>query len=212
MSKNNNKSSINRSNGPRRKQRPPRRRNRGLNPNSDLSVPPMRNLVYGPTNPGRVMIRGVFEVLSVGGSASFSYTSFATWSSSARALLTPFMYFRVNQVKVRARIAGGTSSTHSILFNISNVAYVDTSAVAILNDDYSAVATAAVQPILSPPTSYWKQGARTWYNSVDEVDDVPSAIDRIAGTISYEGTGGALPGTVVGWMIVDMELQFHTLI
>jgi len=211
MSKNKN-SKSNRSNGPRRAQRPPRRRNRGLNPNSDLSTLPMRNLVYGPTNPGRVMIRGVFEVLSSTGSATLSYTGFNSWSGSARSLLTPFMYFRVNQLKVRARIAGGTSSAHSIIFNVSNAAYSDVSAVAILNDDYSAVATAAVQPVLSPPVSYWKQGARTWYNSVDETADVPTPIDRIAGCISYEGTGGIAPSTVVGWLIVDMELQFHTLV
>lgn len=210
MSKNK-KSNNNRSNGSRRNQRRPRRRNRGINnANSGVSMAPMRGLSFHPTNPGRVTIRSAFEVLSDAGSASIAYQGFSFWAGNVRSLLTPFQYFRVADLSVQARVAGGTASLFSIIYNVSNAVNTDTSAVTILNDDYSAVATAAIQPTLRPPKSYWSQAGRKWYNAVDPSSSV-SLTDLIAGTISYRGTGGILSTDTVGWIIVEMDLEFHTL-
>lgn len=211
MSKNKN-SNNNRSNGSRRNQRRPRRRNRGINnANSGALMAPVRGLSFHPTNPGRVSIRSAFEVFNTFGSSLLSYQGFNIWAGNVRSLLTPFQYFRVADVSVQARIAGGTSSPFSIIYNLSNSANVDASSVAILNDDYSAVATASVQPSLRPPRVYWNQGARKWYNAVDSTVDV-SVIDLVAGTISFRGTGGTLTTDVVGWLIVEMDIEFHTLV
>ena len=206
MSKN---KSSKRSNGSQCK---PRRRNRGsLNPNSNLIMSPLRNLAFSPSNPGRVSIRSAFEVFNTNGSAAISFNGFSTWSSSLRSILTPFEYFRVNNLSCQARIAGGTASSFSIIYNVTNAPTVDSSSVAILNDDYAAVATASIQPTLQPPKPYWTQGARKWYNALDPATGL-STTDLIAGTISYRGSGGSTAADTVGWLIVDVDIEFHTLV
>jgi len=170
----------------------------------------IRTMEFTPANPGRARIRSVIEVTG-SGTIGWSYTDFNLWSSKLRSLLTPFQYFRVDQACVSAMVTGGTASPYSIIFNVSNDANTDTGSVAILDDDYSAVATAAIQPVLEPPKAYWTQGARKWFNAADAVGGQPSPVDRIAGTISYSGTGGATSTTVVGWLEVDTIVEFHTL-
>ena len=211
MSKNN-KSQNNRSKGSRRNSRP-RRRNRGINStNSGSLTIPMRSLSFSPSTPGKVSIRGTFEVFTAASAAFISFQDFGNWAGNVRSLLTPFLFFRVTDVRVHARIAGGTASAYSIVYNVSNAFHADSTSVAILNDDYSAVATAAVQPTIRPPKSYWNQGARTWYSATDLVAGNTTYTDLVAGTVSFEGSGGILPTDVVGWLTVDMELEFHTLL
>ena len=209
MSKNN-KSSINRSKRSRQTSRP-RRRNRGNNnSNPGIMNTPVRSLTFSPSTPGRASVRSTFEVFNVVNSTFLSYQDFNNWAGNVRSLLTPFLFFRVADVRVQARISGGTSSPNSIAFNLSNAYHADGTTVAILNDDYSAIATAAVQPTLRPPRSYWTQGARTWYAATDPVAAVTQT-DLVTGTISFEGSGGATPSYLVGWITVEMEIEFHTL-
>lgn len=172
--------------------------------------PPIRTLSFTPADPGRVLMRGSFELRNGNTEITFSADSFAAWSTQAYAMLVPFAYFRVEHASVRVCIAGGTASSHSVAFNISNSFGSDTGAVAILNDDYSALATAAHMPILAPSRSYWAQRSRPWYVTAAASEATP-LIDCVAGAMSFEGSGGASGSVIVGWAVVEMELAFHTL-
>lgn len=189
-----------------------RRRSRRANTdNRNVLVNPMTQLRFSPTNPGRVLLRGVVELFNGSTILVLSYTNFNAWFSQARSVLLPFAYFRVNDAKVSVKITGGTASACSAVYNISNAPDSDGSAVAILNDDYAAMASAGVSPTIHPPTIYWKEGSRVWYRAVDQVAGAPTNEDLVAGTVCINGSGGATGVTVIGWAVVEVELQFHTL-
>lgn len=179
-----------------------------------VSVKPgVSRVMFTGSNPGRARVHGVFEITSgTAGNAALSYTGFNSWCSQARNILTPFNYFRVSDLVVTPMVGGGTSSDFTIVTNISNSAYtVDTTATNILNDDYACMSTAALQPVLHPPRSYWRGGARTWFAASDESSGIPNLLDRTAGYISYLGVSSTA-SIVVGWMHVDLEIEFHTLV
>lgn len=179
-----------------------------------LLTTPMTQLRFSPSNPGRVLVRGALEVFNGDTARFLSYLDFNTWFPQARNLLTAFEYFRVSEANITVRVAGGTSSAHSVVFNVSNSpsSSADTGAVAVLNDDYAAIASAALSPSLHPPRAYWTQGARQWYRAVDPTAAVPVAEDRIPGSVSYSASGGASGTIVVAWLVVELELEFHTLV
>lgn len=180
--------------------------------NMVTTKPGVARIMFTSSNPGRARVNGVFEVTSgTAGNAAISYTGFNSWCAQARAVLGPFNYFRVTDLILTPMVGGGTASDFTLLTNVSNSAYtIDSSAVTILNDDFSCMSTAALQPVLHPPRSYWKEGARTWYAATDESGGVPNILDRTAGYISYLGVSGT-SGVVIGWMHVDLEIEFHTL-
>lgn len=173
---------------------------------------PMRMLSFSPANPGRVFLRGTVELFNGNAQYYFSYQSFGTWFGQARSVLTPFAMFRVNNARVSVKVSGGTASAHSVVFNVSNTYLADTGGVGILNDDYSGIASAAMCPYLQPPKSYWREGNRTWYVAVDPTSGVPTEVDIIAGSVSVNGSGGLTSGTVIGWVSIELELEFHTLL
>lgn len=172
---------------------------------------PMRQLSFGPSNPGKVFLRGAIELFNGDVQYYFDYNNFNTWFSQARSVLAPFTYYRVNEASVSVKISGGTASAHSVVYNISNSYMGDTTAVSVLNDDFSAIASSALCPVLHPPKSYWKNADRTWYVCLDPILGIPTQTDRIAGTVSFSGSGGANGLTVIGWAVVELELEFHTL-
>jgi len=163
---------------------------------------------YTPTNPGQVSLKGVIAVDSTTSGLYLSYSGFAIWSPQALAILTPFEFWRVKGFSVQALIAGGNISPYNVAFNLTNSpATPDSSVVSILDDDYAAIANASVQPILRPPNAYWDQGSRVWYRAI-----AGTTSEHIAGSIAINGTGGATAATVVGWMMIEMLLEFHTLV
>lgn len=179
---------------------------------------PFRSLMYNPTNPGRAVMRGAIEVFNGPSAYRLSYKSFNDWCGPARSLLVPFQFFRVTDVVVKPMIAGGTSSAHTMAFNVSNNNFVDITAVSVLDDDYAAVVNAAIAPVLRPPQIYWKGGSRNWYSAQDPtigtppIPDSPPPQELIAGSVSVFGAGGALPSTIIGWMVIEFVLEFHTLV
>lgn len=202
-------------NGPRNRTQQVRRRAT----NEDVLIrQPLMSLMYNPTNPGRAVMRGAVEMFNGAAEYKISYKSFEGWCNPARSLLVPFQYFRVTDVVVRPRVAGGAASAYSLAYNVSNNVIADTSTTAILDDDYAAVANAMVQPVLRPPQRYWQEGARTWYTAVDPTNPTPPVPatplpqELVAGTISAFGSGGDEPTTVIGWMIIEFVLEFHTLV
>lgn len=172
---------------------------------------PIRTLSFSPSNPGRALVRGSIELRNGSGVFGFGYTSFGDWCGQARSLLGPFSYFRVERATVKVCVAGGTASAHSVAFNISNSYRGDSNTVAVLNDDYAALATAASMPTIVAPASYWAGRSRMWFAAVDPVAGVPAENDLVAGVVSCYGSGGADGTVVVGWAIIEMDLTFHTL-
>lgn len=173
---------------------------------------PVRGLSYTPSDPGCTRIRSTVELNGNSTSFAFTYTDFQNWAGNIRSILTPFAYFRVCDVRVSVLVGAGSSSPYTILFNISNGLDADTSPVAILNDDYSAIATSLVQPVLYPGRRYWKQGVTNWLFASDASGGTPTLAERSAGIINVAAQGATLPATVVGWLTVDMEIEFHTLV
>jgi len=171
----------------------------------------IHQISFGPQNPGKVLVRAAVELYLGEGQYYFSFDNFNTWCAQARAVLTPFAFFRVNDARVSVKIAGGTASAHSVIFNVSNTHAADSSAVAILNDDYCAIASAALCPTLAPPKVYWTQGARKWYNAIVSSTTGPTLVDTTAGCVSVAASGAAA-GTIIGWLVVEMEIEFHTLL
>jgi len=179
-----------------------------------LSGSPMSRLGFGPTNPGRVTVRGVVEVFNGNASIALAYQGFTAWCAQARSVLTPFEYFRIVDMDLSMKIAGGTASANSIVYNLTNSCAnaADGGGVAILNDDFAAIASAATDIHLRPPQSYWTQGSRKWYRAIDAAGGFPAAEDIIAGSSSYFGSGGLTGATVIGWLVAEMTMEFHTLL
>lgn len=135
-------------------------------------------------------------------------TAFDAWFVQALALLASFKFWRVRSLSIEPMITGGAASKHSIAFNVSNTQSIDVSQADLLNDDYAVISTSLHMPKISPPRGYWDNGSRKWYNVAGTSAGVP---DVSAGSINYYGSGGEATGTIVGYLVVSLEMEFHTL-
>jgi len=154
----------------------------------------------------------VTEVFSSDDFRAFSKNGFSTWSSQLNGILSPYKFFRVTRCDVEVMPSGGAASTYSIAFNVSNSSDADSGAASVLNDDYAAIATAMVRPKLVAPKAYWDGRPYDWYFYSNPGDPGFQVQTATAGVISLSGTGGASASTVIGYLIVDLEVEFHTLI
>lgn len=169
-----------------------------------------------PATPGRALVRVAVPVfngtsvtaLALSATPVASIVAFGDWFVQASALLASFRFWRVRSLTIEPMMTGGAGSLHSIAFNVSNTQDTDTGLSDLLNDDYSAMATAVHLPKLTPPRTYWDNGSRKWYNVVGGSASLP---DVAAGSICYLGSGGATDITVVGYLVVSLEMEFHTL-
>lgn len=163
--------------------------------------------------PGRAYVRMVTEVFPTLDFRSFSKAGFATWSSQITGILTPYKYFRIAMADAEVVVNGGAASPFSVAFNITNAYTTDTSVSGLLNDDYAAVSTAMIRPKLSPPSSYWSGRPMDWYAFALTTDPgLPPSNTITAGSVTLAGTGSAVPTEVIGYLIVDFVLEFHTLL
>jgi len=162
--------------------------------------------------PGRATARMVTEVFSTVDRRAFSKNGFNVWSSQLAGLIAPYKYFRVCDCSAEVMIAGGAASTYSVAFNISNSYSTDTDLSDVLNDDYAGVATALIRPKLRPPKSYWATRPVNWYQISQEGDIGYSLALAQAGSVSLAGSGGATTTTVIGYLVVELTVEFHTLL
>nr|WRQ65490.1 hypothetical protein [Tolivirales sp.] len=163
-------------------------------------------------NPGRAHVRMVTEVFSSDDARFFSKTGFSTWSSQVDGILSPYRFFRVCRADCEVVVAGGAASTYSVAFNVSNSSASDTGASAVLNDDYSGVSTALIRPKLAPPKAYWEHRPLEWYTYTESTSTSYTAPTCVAGVVSLSGSGGASSSTVIGYLVTDLVIEFHTLI
>jgi hypothetical protein len=171
-------------------------------------------LVYtgcGPATPGRAKLKSVIEIFNDSKVLYASYGQFDIWFGQARNVLSPFKYWRITDLQVEALVNGGAASPYSVAFNVSNSTDGDSSFGAVMNDDYSGLCTAMSRPVLHPPRHYWRESQMPWYQAKDQTGGVPPNGEVIAGAISAWGTGGALSTTVIGWLVIDIEIEYHTL-
>lgn len=168
--------------------------------------------VYSATNPGRASLRTTFEAfptvryfeLANGGSLGF-----AGWFPQLESLLSPFVFFRIVNLRFTTQLTGGAASVYTIAANVSNNPLDhDVVATTVLDDDYAGVANAINPLVLTPPSEYWRQGSVAWYPTSGPVT-MPTGASQ--GTLSIIGYGSAEPTTVIGWHTVDIEVEFHTL-
>ncbi len=162
------------------------------------------------TTPGRAYARMVTEVFNSLDSRTFSKAGFTTWSSQIAGILAPYKYFRVCDATAEVVVNGGAASPFAVAFNLSNGYTTDTDVGDILNDDYAAVSTAMIRPKLQPPKSYWATRPVEWYTYAASGDTGYALASSNAGSITLNGTGGTT-GQLVGYLIVDLVLEFHTL-
>lgn len=163
------------------------------------------------TMPGRAHVRLVTEVFPTPDKRPFSSTGFATWSSHVHNILSSYQYFRVVSADVEVVVSGGAASTYSVAFNVSNASNWDANPVAVLNDDYAGVATAMVRPKLSTPKAYWDGRSQPWYSYLSDGQTDFKAPYCVAGMISLNGSG-ASETTVIGYLVADLVVEFHTLV
>lgn len=169
-----------------------------------------------PMTPGRAMVRVAHAVysdvlvtnLALSPSPVGGITAFDTWFVQALSLLASFKFWRVRSLSIEPMITGGAASKHSIAFNVSNTQSTDVAQADLLNDDYAVISTSLHMPKISPPRGYWDNGSRKWYNVSGTSAGVP---DVSAGSINFYGSGGEAAGTIVGYLVVSLEMEFHTL-
>lgn len=162
--------------------------------------------------PGRAHVRMVTEVFNSVDSRPFSKSGFETWSSQLAGLLSPYKYFRICDVAVEVIVSGGAASPYSVAFNVSNGYTGDTDMNGVLNDDYSAVATAMIRPKLHPPKAYWAGRPVNWNTYSKSGDPNYDGVFAHAGAISLAGTGGTAATDKIGYLIADIVVEFHTLL
>lgn len=162
--------------------------------------------------PGRAYVRLVTEVFSTPDFRALSKDGFTTWSSQLSGVLAPYKFWRVARCDAEVIVTGGAASVYSVAFNVSNAPTIDTSPPAVLNDDYAGVATALLRPKLAPPKGYWDQRPINWYTYSGAGDAAYSPPVSVAGGISLVGTGGASDGVVIGYLVCDIVVEFHTLL
>jgi len=167
-----------------------------------------------PTKPGKMSYRATFEVFSAVNHITFSMNAtsgFPAWALPLSQMLAAFKYFRVLEVQAAFELTGGAASPYSVVANVSNDAVTnDANAIAILDDAYSGIGTSLAPLFIRPPRSYWREGALNWLSLLTPTSNV-DMFNSNAGVISLLGSGGAVPGTVIGWCTVDIELEFHTM-
>lgn len=197
--------------------RTPRERVRPYKPEVDAGIMPISRFPGSdPSMPGRALVRVAVPaivttpgnlVLNISATPVGGSVSFATWFPQADRILSNFAYFRVRHLSVTPIVAGGAGSLYSIAFNVSNNYGVDNGTIEVLDDDYAAMATALHLPVLAPPRAYWDNGARKWYNTIGISAGMP---DVSAGSINVQCSGASLDSNV-GWLMVQMEMEYHTL-
>lgn len=208
MKQNKNQKTLNNGRNTRRRNR----RGQGVSLPRPLQLTnPLSYTGSGPATPGRARLKSVIEVFNSSKVLYASYGQFDVWFGQARAVLGPFKYWRIMDMKVEALVDGGAASANSIAFNISNSSDGDTSFGAVMNDDYSGLCTALSRPVLNPPRQYWRESQMPWYQAKNQSGDMPPNGEVIAGVISLWGSGGANSTTVVGWVVIDLEIEYHTL-
>lgn len=161
--------------------------------------------------PGKASVRMVTEVFSTNDTRFLSKDGFATWSSQVSGILSPYRFWRIARCDAEVIISGGAASTYSVAFNVSNVPNGDVGITAVLNDDYAAVSTAMLRPKLSPSKAFWDERPYDWYTFLGSGDPSYTEPTTIAGVVSLSGSGGALSTTVIGYLVLDLVLEFHTL-
>lgn len=161
--------------------------------------------------PGMASVRMVTEVFSTNDTRFLSKDGFATWSSQVTGILAPYRFWRIARCDVEVVVSGGAASAYSVAFNISNAPSGDGGVAAILNDDYAGVSTALLRPKLQPPKAFWDARPYDWYTYAGTGDSGYGEANCIAGVVSLAGSGGALTSTVIGYLVVDLVLEFHTL-
>ncbi len=187
-------------------------KNRANRRNADAGVlgMPMAWPGSSAVSPGRAHVRMVTEVFNSLDARTFSKSGFETWSSQVHGILEPYKYFRVCDVAAEVIVNGGAASPFAVAFNLSNSYTTDADVGDILNDDYSAVTTAMIRPKLQPPKTYWAGRPYDWYTYAKSGDNGYSLATSNAGGITLNGTGGTA-GALIGYLIVDLVLEFHTL-
>lgn len=163
-----------------------------------------------PSTPGRASVRTVVPLKGGQQAFALSYEAFSSWFAYARNILGPYRYFRIVDLKVQVLPSGGAASVITTAFNVTNDTFLDEGAIAIMNDDYCAIANAITRPVLRPPSKFWREAAREWYLSIDSVAGLPSTIDRVAGAINTD-TAGVAAGVECGYITAEMAFEFHTL-
>ncbi len=109
-------------------------------------------------------------------------------------------------------VNGGAASPYSVAFNVSNASISDTGVSGVLNDDYAAVSTALLRPKLHVPKQYWDQRPMPWYTYVSSSDPAYTESTAVAGVISLSGSGSTTASDVIGYLVVDLVVEFHTLL
>lgn len=169
--------------------------------------------MFTPDRPGRASLRTTFEAIGTPRALQLANVpgaaGFPDWFPQMVALLSPFSFFRITRLRFVTQVTGGAASLYTVTANVTNDnTSTDTSALAILNDDFAGVANAVTPLVLEPPVGYFQQGSLKWYPTVTTSLD---SIDFSMGTLCAIGFGGSLPATVIGWHTVDVEVEFHTL-
>lgn len=174
----------------------------------------IRSIQYTSTAPGRATVRGSVELFNGSQAFAMGFSEFNNWCGPARGILSPFAFFRVAEASVRVLTSGGSSSAISVAYNISNTFRYDNDMVSVLNDNYAALATGAMSTVITPPSSFWKDRSMNWFSAVDPISGSPTDAERVAGVVSVFTSGAPVttPATVAGWAIIDMVLEFHTLL
>lgn len=161
--------------------------------------------------PGRAHVRMVTEVFPTTDQRTFSKQGFTTWASQVHNILNSYKFFRVARATAEVLVSGGAASAYSVAFNISNAETSDVGVASLLNDDYAGVSTALLRPTLAPPKAYWDLRSRAWYSYMDGGDSGYIESNCVAGSVSLAGSGATPSTTVIGYLVVDLEIEFHTL-
>lgn len=167
--------------------------------------------VYNGANPGKLSLRVVFQntsdttQLTMGPDAS---NGFPNWAPKISSILATYKYWRLGNFRLTAIVTGGASSAYYAVCGLSNDAAIDSSLIAVLDEDYAGVGNSIVPLVLQPPRSYWRQTTSPWLST----DSSFAHPDKSNGSMTIVGGGGATAGTVIGWCSVDIELEFHTMV
>nr|WRQ65455.1 hypothetical protein [Tolivirales sp.] len=162
--------------------------------------------------PGRAYVRMVTEVFPTSDARFFSKTGFSTWSSQLDGILSPYKFFRIASATAEVIVSGGAASTYTVAFNISNASQSDTGTAAVLNDDYSGVSTALIRPTLRPPKAYWDQRSIPWFTYLSSTDSHYNPATAVAGAIALQGSGSSVVSDIIGYLVSDIVVEFHTLV
>lgn len=191
-----------------------RRRNKNKNKNKQpegemIMWMPGRNRVGAATIKTAVPINTTAAATLA--TASMSYNGFGYWAGKAQDVLRPFEWFRVTGLRIKATVVGGAASTAMVYISASRDSYANSNLINMLNDENVICVNSVLSPTINLPASYWKQRNQPWYEAVDITADPPTI--KTAGHIEwYSPASTAYPdGTLVGYVMVEIDLEFHTI-